>query len=99
LDFDLEFAEAFYTGEWMKDVDQESIVSQINCPTVYIKARTLYGKDVILYAANSDKDAERVNSLLKNTEFITLKSGHDIHFEKPKNFINILVDSLNEITN
>jgi pimeloyl-ACP methyl ester carboxylesterase len=28
---------------------------------------------------------------------ITIKSGHDIHFEKPKEFVQIMVDFLGEI--
>jgi pimeloyl-ACP methyl ester carboxylesterase len=96
-DFDLDFSETFYTGSWFKGINQEKILSKINCPSVYIKANTLYGKDGVLYAANSDQDARKAHSLLKGNEMVKIKSGHDIHFEKPDKFIQIMVDFLNKI--
>lgn len=65
-------------------------MSKINCPSVYIKAATQYGKDGVLYAANSDEDAEKVHSLIEGNDMITIKSGHDIHFEHPDEFIRIM---------
>ncbi len=96
-DFDLDFAETFYTGTWFKGFNQEETLSKINTPSVYIKAATQYGEDGVLYAANRDEDAEKVHSLLKGNEMITIKSGHDIHFEKPDEFITIMVDFLKKI--
>lgn len=96
-DFDLDFAETFYTGSWLKGIDQEKTLSNINCPSVYIKAATSYGKDGVLYAANSDEDAEKVHRLIKGNEMKTIKSGHDIHFEHPKEFIRIMADFLKKI--
>jgi len=51
------------------------------------EATTQYGEDEVLYAANNDEDAEKVHSLMKGNEMITIKSGHDIHFEHPDEFI------------
>ncbi|EOR21155.1 putative hydrolase or acyltransferase [Clostridium sartagoforme AAU1] len=95
--FDLEFSETFYTGSWFEGLDQEKTLQKIDCPTIYVKAETQYGKDGVLYAANSDEDAERVKSLIKESEIITIKSGHDIHFEHPDEFTNIMVDFLKKI--
>lgn len=96
-DFDLDFSETFYTGSWFEGFDQEETLSKIDSPSVYIKAATLYGKDGVLYAANSDEDAEKVHSLIKGNEMRTIKSGHDIHFEHPDEFIQIMMDFLNKI--
>lgn len=96
-DFDTEFAETFYTGAWFDGFDQEETLSNVGCPSVYIKAATSYGKDGVLYAANSDEDAERVHRLIEGNEMITIKSGHDIHFEHPDEFIQIMVDFKNRI--
>ncbi|TCL75321.1 pimeloyl-ACP methyl ester carboxylesterase [Hydrogenispora ethanolica] len=93
-DFDLDFSETFYTGSWFKGFDQEETLSKIGCPSVYLKAATQYGKDGVLYAANSDEDAEKVHRLIKGNEMITIKSGHDIHFEHPDEFIRIMADFL-----
>jgi pimeloyl-ACP methyl ester carboxylesterase len=96
-DFDIEFADTFYTGSWFEGFDQEKTLAGIDCPSVYIKAATQYGEDGVLYAANSDEDAEKVHSLLKGNEMTTIKSGHDIHFEHPNEFIRIMKDFLNKI--
>jgi pimeloyl-ACP methyl ester carboxylesterase len=92
--FDLNFAETFYTGSWFEGFDQEETLSKINCPSVYIKAATQYGEDGVLYAANSDEDAQRVHSLIEGNEMITITSGHDIHFEHPDEFEDIMTDFL-----
>lgn len=98
-DFDLEFAMAFYHGEWLVDIHQEELLSSIDCPSLYIKAKTTYGKDGVLYAANKDQDATKVNELIKDNKMITIKSGHDIHFEKPKKFEKIMKDFHHIINN
>ncbi|MBZ2174298.1 alpha/beta hydrolase [Schnuerera sp. xch1] len=97
-EFDLQFSEAFYTGDWFEGFNQEDTLSKIDVPTTYIKAQTMYGDDGVLYAANSDEDAERVQNLVEGSKMITIKSGHDIHFEKPKEFVKIMEDFLSEIT-
>ncbi|WP_432403158.1 alpha/beta fold hydrolase [Wukongibacter sp. M2B1] len=94
--YDVEFAETFYTGLWIEGINQEEILANIKCPSTYIKTSTLYGKDGVLYAANSDKDAEKVNNLIEGNDMITIKSGHDIHFEKPDKFIQIMIDFLDK---
>jgi pimeloyl-ACP methyl ester carboxylesterase len=66
-EFDLKFSETFYTGEWLEGIAQEDILSKIDVPTTYIKAETMYGKDGVLYAANSDEDAARVQKLIKGS--------------------------------
>ena len=96
-DFDLGFSETFYTGSWFEGFNQQKTLSQIDCPSVYIKAATQYGKDGVLYAANSDEDAEKVHSLIKGNEMTTIKSGHDIHFEHPDKFVQIMAEFLNRI--
>ncbi len=88
--YDPRFGNAFYEGIWMKDIDQERMLKDIKCPVVYLKAKTLYGKDGILYAANSDEDADRLQDLIDDCERINIKSGHDIHYDHPYAFIAAL---------
>lgn len=88
--FDTAFSESFYTGEWFEGVDQEEMLKSIKCPTVYLKAKTKYGKDGVLWAANSDESADRVMRLLANGRRMVVRSGHDIHFEKPRHFLKAL---------
>lgn len=85
--FDFLFSESFYTGEWFYGVTQEEILKSVDCPTVYLKAKTQYGKDGVLWAANSEKSADKVIDLLKNARRKDVKSGRDIHYEKPRYFL------------
>lgn len=88
--FDDQFSESFYTGEWFDGVNQEEILKLVKCPVVYLKAKTKYGKDGVLWAANSDESADRMMSLIDNCKRKIVKSGHDIHFEKPRYFLKAM---------
>lgn len=88
--FDYQFSESFYTGEWFDGVKQDEILKSIQCPVVYLKAKTKYGKDGVLWGANSDESADRMMSLIKNGKKIIVRSGHDIHFEKPRYFLKAI---------
>ena len=88
--FDMLFAETFYNGKWFDGVDQESILKAVQCPAVYLKAKTKRGKDGILWAANTDESADKVMHLLRNGRKKVVRSGHDIHFEKPRHFLKAM---------
>ena len=85
--FDMRFSDTFYTGSWFDGMDQAETLSKIQCPTVYLKALVQYGKDGVLYAANSDEDAARVMQLVDHCQMLTIKSGHNIHCEYPDFFV------------
>jgi pimeloyl-ACP methyl ester carboxylesterase len=96
-DYDLRFGETFYTGSWFDGIDQATMLESIKCPIIYLKAETNYGKDGVLYAANTDDDAKRVMQCLRgasSAEMRTIKSGHDIHYEKTEFFITAIHDIL-----
>ena len=65
-------------------------MKSVKCPTVYLKAKTRYGKDGVLWAANTEESASKVMRLLKNGYRKTVRSGHDIHFEKPRHFLKAM---------
>ena len=86
------FSETFYDGTWFEGVSQEDILKGIKCPCIYIKAKTSYGKDGVLYCANDEEDAKKVVELISDCEFITTKSSdHNIHFKYARDFIDIMV--------
>jgi pimeloyl-ACP methyl ester carboxylesterase len=71
------------------------MLQQVTCPTIYIKATTNYAADGTLLAANTEEDAAMVISCLQNAakaEMHPIKSGHDVHYEKPKVFIQTIED-------
>ena len=89
-DFDVRFAETFHDGSWFAGVDQADLLSRIACPAVYLKAKTKYGEDGLLLAANSDEDAARVQELIGACETIVVESGHDIHYDHPEAFVEAI---------
>ncbi len=89
-DFDFMFAESFYTGSWFDGVNQEEILKAVKCPTVYLKAKTKYGPHKVLWAANTNEASDKMQSLLANSKRIVIRSGHDIHFEKPEEFVKAM---------
>lgn len=82
----MRFSETFYDGTWFDGIDQADLLRCITCPAVYLKAKTNYGEDGTLLAANSDEDAARMQQLVAVCETVVVESGHDIHYERPKAF-------------
>lgn len=95
-DYDPRFGLAFYDGSWLGALDQEALLSSISAKTIYMKVDTLYGEDGVLYAANTDADADKVERLLQNGERINIKSSHDIHYSNPKEYIDAVLKMLPE---
>jgi pimeloyl-ACP methyl ester carboxylesterase len=89
-DWDPRFGDTFYDGSWMAGIDQAAMLSQIQSPTVYVKASTNYGDDGVLYAATTDEDAARIQKTIPNCITTELKSGHDIHAEHPDVFVKAI---------
>jgi len=90
--YDPRFGEAFYDGSWDNGFDHADALAQINAPAVLIHTNWSYDAEGILMAAMDDRDAERARVLIKNVQFFQVDSGHGFHFEKPQDFIQIMVD-------
>lgn len=50
------------------------------------------GDDGLLMAALSDDDVKRVSEVVPNCEIVRFDCGHGIHIERPKEFIQCLMD-------
>ncbi len=92
--YDRRFGETFYDHSWFEGYNQTDVLSKIKSPTAFLKDNTSYD-GALLVAALSDEDAERVVSLLENGKRIDIDTpSHDIHYEKPKEFTQVLVSFL-----
>lgn len=96
-EYDPRFGDAFYDASWNKNFDHAEALAQITCPSVLIHTNWSYDANGILLAAMDDQDAERAHSLIKDNVLVDIRSGHDSHYEKPQEFIRILVYFLNVI--
>lgn len=95
-DYDPRFGDAFYDSSWMENFDHAETLPRIQCPSVLVHTNWQF-KDGILMGAMSGEDAERAHSLIDGNELIKVDSGHDFHYEKPKEFLQIMVDFLEMI--
>ncbi|KXT79763.1 Hydrolase, alpha/beta fold family [Streptococcus sp. DD11] len=97
--YDLRFGNAFYDFSWFEGFHQKETLKKVQCPSVLLHVarpsnqKTYYDKNGILLSAMDEKDAKRADKLLPaNTLVDNIKSGHDIHAEKPDIFIQALKD-------
>ena len=90
--YDPRFGQAFYDGSWNEGYDEAMALASISAPTALIHTNWSYDEDGILMAAMDDQDAEKARSLIQDVQFFKVDSGHGFHFEKPGEFVQILVD-------
>jgi pimeloyl-ACP methyl ester carboxylesterase len=96
-DYDPRFGDTFYDCSWMEGFGHAEALSKINCPSVLIHTNWQYDENGILMGAMNGEDAERAHSLIENNVLINVDSGHSFSWEKPDDFIEIMIDFLNEI--
>lgn len=89
--YDPRFGDAFYTDSWDAGFDVPDTLARITQPAVLIHTNWSYTDDGILMAAMDADDAERARSLIAGVEFFKVDSGHGFHFEKPAEFIRIVL--------
>lgn len=90
--YDPRFGQTFYDGSWNTGFDPAEVLANINQPAVLIHTNWSYDSNGILMAAMDNKDAEKARSLIKDVQFFKVDSGHGFHFEKPRDFIQIMLD-------
>ncbi len=88
--YDPRFGESFHDDSFHCGIPHEEILAGIRCETVFLKAKTGYNPGGILLAALNEEDTERVCRLIPNCKLLRFNCGHNIHGEKPKEFIRIL---------
>ena len=89
-EYDPHFGEAFYTDSFHAQINYETLLQKITCPTVFLKAETNIGEDGIQMCALTEEDAIRVSNLIPECRIVHFPCGHGIHVEKKKEFLKIL---------
>lgn len=90
--YDPLFGEAFYTDSFHCGILHEDILKKVKCKTVFMKAKTNTNSDGILMAALNEDDVQRVVELISDCKIVHFECGHGIHIEKPKEFVQCLLD-------
>ena len=89
-EYDPQFGEEFYTDSFHEHINYEEMLSQITCPTVFLKARTNIGEDGLQMCALTEEDVQRIGEFIPDFQIVHFNCGHGIHVEKKKEFLNIL---------
>jgi pimeloyl-ACP methyl ester carboxylesterase len=88
--FDLRFTCTFADSSWLRGFDQAATLQAVTCPTVFVKATTRHDRQGNLLAALSDEDLARVESLLPDNQTVHVRSSHDVHFARTKQYAEAL---------
>lgn len=88
--FDPAFADAFYTLDFQRGLDQEATLARIDRPTTLVHANWRVTDDGILEGAMTDADAARAAGLLTCCRTVRVDTGHGFHFEDPAGFARLV---------
>ena len=87
--YDPRFGEAFFSDSFNQGIDYETLLSEISCPTLFLKAKTNINEEGLQRCALTDEDLEKVVCLIPDCRTLRFDCGHGIHLEKPKEFLSI----------
>lgn len=90
--YDPAFGRTFYDDSFHCGIPHEEILKKIKCETIFIKAKTDFSEDGILFAALNEDDLERLSKLVENLRVMRFDCGHGIHIEKPKEFTECILN-------
>lgn len=93
--YDPLFGITFFDDSFHCGIPHRDILKTIKCRTIFMKAKTDFGEDGILFAALSEDDLERLSELVDNLQIVRFDCGHGIHIEKPKEFTECLLSLQN----
>ncbi|CAM3710814.1 alpha/beta fold hydrolase [Mycolicibacterium frederiksbergense] len=88
--YDPRFGAMFYDNSFHDGFDHARTLQRITVPVALMHANWHHDKDGVLLAAMSGADAARARSLLRGATFHRVDSGHNIHFEKPREFLAVV---------
>jgi len=95
--WDPDFTRAFLDGSACAGFSHEEALSQVSCPMMLLHANWFRHEEYGLVGAMDDDDVARVRGLVRDLRYLRIDSGHTIHLESPRKFIDPLVDFVNAI--
>ena len=95
--YDPRFTVGFTNDAWFAGFDQAETLHAISCPTVFVKATTRHDRQGNLLAALSDEDLSRVEALLPDNETVHVRSSHDVHFARTKEYATAMLELADKV--
>lgn len=96
-EYDPVFGTAWDDGGWYRGFDTAEALRSVTAPAVLVHTTwwydthgTSYSDDGVLMAAMDTRDAARAVDLLGGADLVTVKSGHLVHFERPREYLAAL---------
>jgi len=86
-EYDPEFTKAFIDNSVHNDFDHGVALSKMQCPMLLVHANWFYHETLGLVGALDDKDVAHVQELVKDFHYVKIETGHIIHIERPKRFM------------
>lgn len=97
-DYDPAFGAAWFDNGWYEGFDTDATLSSIAVPTTLVHTtywrdqNGTYYEDGILMAAMDGQDKERTMSQLRDVELVEVASGHLVHFERPREYLQAVFE-------
>jgi len=96
-EYDVDFSKATIDGRLSKEFNPEETLKRIQCPTLLIHAYWSRHKTWGLLGALDDTDVEKIRSFVKNIQVVKVNVIHDVHLAKPKIFIKVVDNYLDNL--
>jgi pimeloyl-ACP methyl ester carboxylesterase len=96
-EYDVDFSKATLDGRLTAGFDPEATLKKIACPVLLMHARWSRHATWGLLGAMDDADAEKIRASVKDLTYVKVNAVHDVHLAKPKLFIRVVGDFLEEL--
>jgi pimeloyl-ACP methyl ester carboxylesterase len=88
--FDPDFAQAFVDGRMYAGLNHAEALKKVKCPVLLIHANWFRHEKWGLVGAMDDKDAERIQKLAPQMEYVKVTANHVVHFFEAKKFVELV---------
>jgi pimeloyl-ACP methyl ester carboxylesterase len=89
-EYDPDFTRAFVDGRACKGFSHAEELQKIKCSLLVLQANWFMHPKYGLVGAMDDNDIKRLSTLVPQAQYKRIISGHMIHFEQPKQYIQIV---------
>ena len=90
-EYDPEFTRAFVDGSACRGFDHTQALQKVRCPMLILHANWFRDPKLGLVGSMDDRDVHLLRSLVPHCQYKRIASGHMIHFEKPREFSQVVV--------
>lgn len=98
-EYDPDFTLAFVDGSACQNFDHAQALGKVKCPMLVLHANWFRDPKLGLVGSMDERDVSELHSLVPHCEYKRITSGHMIHFEKPKEFRQLVVNFAEQLLN